>query len=408
MKLIKLSIMLTAIALLFIAGCEEDESVYPTEPTAAMATTDASGEAELDFGSHLITVKAVDFIPQAISNITVIGYLLKDYLYIFAVGNDVFYSNHKLVPYSEMSADAGLPYGKPSAPQTIEDNVEITLQRITRDIYAYTEEPEYQDSILIDEWATPVTYEGTISDVYALADSICKDRNIIIHITDDVAAQTNPSTQTVALVMDSSTITSDTVFSALIGLEFHVFDADTLSITYFDYGDSTLAVIFIDDIGMAGGSFFAQFTLTWGELPDDLDSHLWTPNIEGSTYHVFFGDKGSITEPPYAFLDVDDVTSWGPEHIVIQQTFPGTYYYSVHHFAGESTIPVSNAKVTLLKPDRTIQEFSPPNAVDTGEGWYWHVCTIDGATGEVTEVGTMNQDPPVPGMAPQRLPSKSH
>ena len=407
MKSLKMGVLAFSIVLLMIAGCTEEESPYPVEPASATATTASTG-AELDFGSHIITVDVVNIASQSVTGITVIGHLLKDYLYIFVVGNNEYYSSHKLVPYSGMGEEDHYPFAKTTKSLTIEGNVEITVERITRDILAFADEPENQDDIALDEWITPTSYEGTITDVYNLADSISKDRNILIYMIDDVATLTNPSTQTIAIVMDSTTVTSDTVFSVLIGLEFHIFDADTLGISYFQYGDSTLPVIFIDDIGMAAGSFFAQFTLTWGELPNDLDSHLWTPDIEGSTYHIYFANKGNITVAPYAFLDVDDVTSWGPEHIVIQQTFPGTYYYSVHHYAGNSTIPVSGAKVSVLKPDRTVAEFTPPNVENSEQGWYWHVCTIDGETGEVTETGTMNTDLPIPVSSPQMLPSKSY
>ena len=69
--------------------------------------------------------------------------------------------------------------------------------------------------------------------------------------------------------------------------------------------------------------FYLRLTLTWGENPRDLDSHLWTPSIEGSPYHVYFGSKGSENSRPYAQLDVDDVSSYGPENITIKRLFNG-------------------------------------------------------------------------------------
>ena len=45
-----------------------------------------------------------------------------------------------------------------------------------------------------------------------------------------------------------------------------------------------------------------RFVLSWGALPEDLDSHLKTPSIEGSTYHVYYEDKGSADSPPYACI----------------------------------------------------------------------------------------------------------
>ncbi|TPW17201.1 MAG: hypothetical protein FD130_750 [Halothiobacillaceae bacterium] len=84
----------------------------------------------------------------------------------------------------------------------------------------------------------------------------------------------------------------------------------------------------------------AKIKLTWGENPDDLDSHLTGP-VEGSAtrFHVYFGSKGSQAAAPYAELDVDDTSSFGPEIITINRFTPGLYRYSVHHYSGSSTIP---------------------------------------------------------------------
>jgi len=56
-----------------------------------------------------------------------------------------------------------------------------------------------------------------------------------------------------------------------------------------------------------------RFVLTWGYLPKDLDSHLFTPNEQ----HIYFAQKA-----PYlagANLDVDDTTSYGPETTTITE-----------------------------------------------------------------------------------------
>lgn len=409
MRILRVMVALLMMAMFLFCACAEDDDPYPSEQASATAITDSDGQAELDFGSHLITVNAVDFVPQPVNGITIVGHLFKDYLYIFAVGDDEWYSNHKLIPYSELDPSTGIIYApKPSAPMEIEADAEITLERVTREVYSYADDPDYQDELFADDWANVITDEGTLSDVFDLITTIAKDQNVIITIGNDVALEANASIQTISMIVDSSTISSDTVFSVLIGLEFHLFDADTLTYSYIAYGDSLIPFIRISDATLVEGSFFCQFTLTWGEAPSDLDSHLWTPDIEGSTYHVYYGNPGEIAAAPYAFLDVDDVTSWGPEHIVIQQEFPGTYYYSVHHYAGTSNIPVSGAVVSLLKPDRSVQEFTPPNAVDTGEGWYWHVCTIDGTTGDIAEVGTMTETPPTTSGSPISLPAKSY
>jgi len=65
--------------------------------------------------------------------------------------------------------------------------------------------------------------------------------------------------------------------------------------------------------------------LTWGENPSDLDTHVIGPN----NYHIWYSHLGTYAED-YAKLDVDDVTSYGPE-VFTAMNFPeaGTYHYSV-------------------------------------------------------------------------------
>ena len=407
MKISKGMLLLTVMIGLLFGACAEEENPYPEEPASATGLTDAGGQALLNFGSHEITVTAIDIMDQPVAEITIMGHLFKDYLYLFAVGNDSWYSNHKLVPYSDMGSSGGTIYEpKPAFPMTIEADIEIILQSVTREVYSYPEDPLYQTDLFSDEWADILTFEGSLADIYEVADSIAKEDNIIIAMGDELAADVNAPVQTISMIIDSFTVANAAVFSVLVGLDFHLFDADTLTYSYIEYGDSILPFILINEAALVEGGFFCQFTLTWGEEPQDLDSHLWTPVIDGFPYHVYYGNPGEVSEVPYCFLNVDDVTGWGPEHIVIYQTFPGTYYYSVHHYAGNSSIPASGAVVSLLKPDRSVEQFAPPDQADTGEGWYWHVCSVDGETGAVTEIGTMTQLPPVTAASSSPLPPK--
>jgi hypothetical protein len=396
-------------ALLALAGCSKDESKYPTEPASATAVTGSSGTAQLDFGSHFIIVSVVDQDNQPVSDLTVNGYLLKRYLYVLVTGNNEYYSNHKLVPYSEMRTEDDVSYGpKPASPQIVVGDVAIMVSGTGPSVYAYSEEAQFQDEIVTDEWVTPTTSQGTLTDLKDLAGTMAVNQNILIRLTDDVAFMTNTSVQTVAMVTDSAAGLSDTAFSIYINTYFHIFDSDDLSLSYATYQDNIIPVIFITDLNPGSGFVFAQINLIWGEFPQDLDAHLWTPTIEGFSYHVYFGNPGDLSGVPYAAYDMDADAGWGPERIVIGQAFPGTYYFSVQQYAGESTIPLSGAMVSLIKPDRTVAEFSPPDSAGTGEGWYWHVCRIDGATGEITEINTMTQSPPVSVGVIEPLPTKSY
>lgn len=111
--------------------------------------------------------------------------------------------------------------------------------------------------------------------------------------------------------------------------------------------------------------------LTWGANPRDLDSHLFTPNGD----QVYFVTKGSLTALPFSSLDVDDVTSFGPEVVTLTKLMQGTYIYAVHNFSETQSpgITESPARVDLTRAGNTTV-FAPP----TGEGvrLWWHVFNI--------------------------------
>jgi hypothetical protein len=68
-------------------------------------------------------------------------------------------------------------------------------------------------------------------------------------------------------------------------------------------------------------------TLTWGAQPD-VDLHAFEP--DGT--HIFYANPRGRT----GFLDVDDVTSFGPEHIYVdcERLAAGTYRFGVNYFRG--------------------------------------------------------------------------
>ncbi len=104
---------------------------------------------------------------------------------------------------------------------------------------------------------------------------------------------------------------------------------------YSDYTNNHVIVLAnqdnILDIAMNGTIAAGQmrFVLTWDDNPSDLDSHMETPPIDGTAYHVYYSSKGDSTGPPYIRLDVDDVTGYGPETITVYDMVDGTYYYYI-------------------------------------------------------------------------------
>jgi hypothetical protein len=135
-----------------------------------------------------------------------------------------------------------------------------------------------------------------------------------------------------------------------------------------------------------------RIILTWAVDPNDLDSHLFTPLINGTRYHVYFGNKGSLVNPPYVNLDVDDVSSYGPETTTIINMTSGEYYYSVYHFAGTGSLTTtSNATISLYGIDGFIRSWTVPSS---GDGRWWNVFSLNGETGKITNINEISANPP--------------
>ncbi|WP_394788694.1 hypothetical protein [Rhodoferax sp.] len=115
--------------------------------------------------------------------------------------------------------------------------------------------------------------------------------------------------------------------------------------------------------------------LTWGALPSDLDSHLITP----SGHEIRYNNKGSLTALPFANLDVDDQSSYGPEVVTITQLMVGTYKYTVHNYSGNASgsIGQSGARIELNLPGRTLQLFTPPASGESASTNYWNLFEFD-------------------------------
>lgn len=124
-----------------------------------------------------------------------------------------------------------------------------------------------------------------------------------------------------------------------------------------------------------------RLVLEWGQNPSDLDSHLTGPDGQGGRFHVYYIDQEYPADSSTAFLDVDDVTSFGPETTTINTLREGTYRYSVFNFSnsqddGAVGIDNSPAKVTVFDSDGQRATYSPPPASD-GDGNTWRVLEIE-------------------------------
>ena len=130
--------------------------------------------------------------------------------------------------------------------------------------------------------------------------------------------------------------------------------------------------------------------LTWGQYPKDLDSHMVGP-APGGRFHTFYHNKNYYYNGmQYDNLDVDDITSYGPETTSVYVGLDGTYTFYVHNYTdrGSSTssrMSTSGAQVKLYMAG--MEEplvFNVPNQ----PGTLWKVFSVN--DGEVTPINTMS------------------
>ena len=110
-----------------------------------------------------------------------------------------------------------------------------------------------------------------------------------------------------------------------------------------------------------------RIVLSWGNQPQDLDSHISYPGN-----HICYHHKtGSL-----ANLDVDDTDGYGPETITIERKAQGQkYLYAVHNYtsreeAGNSDLSgISDAKVFVYIGNTLIKSYEVPKGRRAGNVW---------------------------------------
>ncbi|MBN1561427.1 VWA domain-containing protein, partial [candidate division KSB1 bacterium] len=135
-----------------------------------------------------------------------------------------------------------------------------------------------------------------------------------------------------------------------------------------------------------------RIVLNWGDTPRDLDVHLLVPSVDGSVpYQVYYSSKGRTDSYPYAMLDIDKRNGFGPETITIKQFVAGRYVCFVHNYSREQPITVSNAVVQIYGRTGLLHTVNAPLS---GDGAYWYICDLEGATGQVTIKNTIGGEQP--------------
>ena len=129
-----------------------------------------------------------------------------------------------------------------------------------------------------------------------------------------------------------------------------------------------------------------RIVLTWGENPSDLDSHVQGALSDGSSFHVYYSHKSQYDgDTEICNLDVDDVTSYGPETITLTPNTTAPYYYYIYRYSGSGSISTSGAQIKVYSGDTLIATYNAPT--DQGTSDYWNVFAI--VNGEIIVSNTI-------------------
>lgn len=136
------------------------------------------------------------------------------------------------------------------------------------------------------------------------------------------------------------------------------------------------------------------FELRWGPMFRDLDLHLFIrPMVSDPIQHIGLrSTHGNLMEHPWAAWP-DDVMSSPPglERITIARWLDADYDVLVHDYSGIPDFPRGDVSVRLISgPGAEERVFLPGN----GTGRWWHVCRVQGASGRIEEINSIQPDCP--------------
>ncbi|HEX3526973.1 MAG TPA: hypothetical protein VH988_07895 [Thermoanaerobaculia bacterium] len=131
-----------------------------------------------------------------------------------------------------------------------------------------------------------------------------------------------------------------------------------------------------------------KVVLTWAEFPRDLDLYLIS-NAGGAETRIFYGNHGSLSQPPWAELDRDARFGSGPESITISR-LSGRYRCYVHNYSGEVPLSDSMATIVIIQQQGNLKLTCPREGI----GRYWHAFNLDTATGAIEVVNRMTDSVP--------------
>lgn len=382
--------LLVAGLLFGVTGCgddEEDNNTLNLDPEHTSGTTDANGQVTLDLAQYDIQVTVnANSLPAAGAEVELYQ---GDELAVVWVELAGFYSNFRLLDLDDVDGD---------------QQFAISLVPAGIEYHEYDQDLTQFNALYGDEGFTETCAQGGLQEIYSTIQALGL-QYVYFRAYGNGASLRNGN---IAVGFDFGSL-SYAAFEQVAFGYFGYIPQDELEFCYYTLviGDQTflLPTVHIGTIVSQGDAYDYKFILTWGQSPEDLDSHLYTPEIEGSTHHVYYANSGAPSVAPYAWLDVDDTSSFGPEVVTIEQLVAGTYTYAIYEYSGGNTLTESGAVVEVFHGRTLIGTYAIPTTPQAGDHWWWTVGTVDGATGAFTLVNTVTSGGPE-GVARPAQPAK--
>lgn len=161
-----------------------------------------------------------------------------------------------------------------------------------------------------------------------------------------------------------------------------------------------------------------RIVLNWGALPYDLDSHLTGDSTTATgqpRYHVYYANRvvRAASGDTIAYLDVDDVSSYGPETITIFRFFPGTLRYKIHDYTNRNTTGshyMSDSSSAVVRVYTSAGLVREDHILRNTAGNQWYVYNINGSNQSISFVNTIRDgvsSPSDSSFRPELLPPKT-
>jgi hypothetical protein len=168
---------------------------------------------------------------------------------------------------------------------------------------------------------------------------------------------------------------------------------DNLTVGQLQAGECLVALVDVQWLAameLCQDQIKARLTLTWQETPRDLDLHLVPLAAADDSAHVSFANPGTLESAPWARLNVDIRTGFGPEVISISGRAKGAFLVLAHNYSGE--IPLRSSRASLIiEIGGRLQRFDCPC---TGDGDVWKICVVDCTTSTVESINLIVYDLP--------------